>query len=142
MNLLSEGRLYIVTLLDVIGGGFIVYLLITSCMVYVKIRRAMLGCEFSRLPYCFNDAIKHAFYGMGLSLLLLAIEVKWLLDSTLIYKYKLYTWHTDHVVLLGCLIYIIHWALWTLRSAYGRAQRGCQGDCTTCFDKAKSYRRG
>lgn len=140
MNNIEGYRLGIITTLDVIGLFFICYLFVVSSLVYTKVRKAVLGCSFTSLPYCFNDAIKHAQFGIGLSCLLLAIEVKWLLDSTLLYKYPIYTWHWDHIILLACVVFATHWALWTLRSAYGRAQRGCQGDCATCFEKAKLKR--
>ena len=138
MSNLDEYRLGIITTLDAIGLFFIIYLFITSSLVYSKVRKATVGCSFSSLPYCFRDAIRHSMFGIGLSCLLLALEIKWLLDSTLLYKYPIYTWHWDHILLLGCVIYVSHWALWTLRAAYGRAQRGCQGDCSTCFEKAKA----
>ena len=134
---LDDYRLGIITTLDAIGLFFIIYLFITSSRVYSKVRKAMVGCSFHSLPYCFRDTIRHSMFGIGLSCLLLALEVKWLLDSTLLYKHPIYTWHWDHILLLGCVVYVSHWALWTLRAGYDRARRGCQGDCSTCFEKAK-----
>lgn len=133
----NEDIAVILTSLDAVGIIALCYMFSTSAYVYSKVQKTIVGCDFDSLPYCFTDAIRHSYFGMGFSFLAFCVGVKWLFDTNLLYKYPLFTWHSDHLLLLGCLLVVVHWSTWALRSSYGRAQRGCQGECSDCYTKAK-----